>query len=251
MKRRGVRPIEVRTPRIVPHDERRPVWWWLLGVVLLAAALWQSFELGKRQDGLAAQRLAGELQGLRAQLDDQARRLAAAQAEAARYRRQAEVAEEAGRRAQQEIAALQEERARLRSEVELLKQLVARGSGTTLYVRDLILQPGAEPGRYHYQFTLVQLKESRQPTRGKLVMKILGRQGKKARQLDRSQFSPDGEKTMKLEFTNFQDVSGDIQLPEGFRPEKLRIEFLPRGNQKKLEITFPWPTAEAAHGQGG
>ncbi len=233
----------MQTPRIVHRDERRHWGWWLLALALLLAALWQVFEYGKRQGGYDAARVLAERMELAGEMERLERSLEEARAESARYRRQAEIEREASRRLQQEMSALQERITALQAEVRMLKELIASGAGS-LYLRDLSVEPAGD-GRYRYRFTLVQVREDVEQTRGKLVMKLIGRQGKKKRILDRSDFSPDKEKAVKLEFRHFRDVSGEMVLPEGFEPQRLRIEFLPRNKElKKLETTVPWPGRE-------
>ena len=89
--------------------------------------------------------------------------------------------------------------------------------------------------------SLVQVLEKVDVTKGKLLMKISGKRKGKRKRLDRSEFSEDGEKVLKLEFANYQDVDGEIILPEDFKPEGLLIEFLPRNKElKKMSRRFSW-----------
>lgn len=237
--------MRVRSPRIVHPDERRHRGLWLLAAVLAGLALWQAYQFGHRQGNLDGEALMAKRDRLVAALEAQNRRVEELQSEAARYRRSAQVEQQASRELQQDLVKLQEEQARLRSEVKMLKGLISSGAGS-LYIKDFSLSPGQQEGQYRYRFTLVQVKEDVETTRGKLLMKLAGRQGKKKKKLDRSQFAADGEKTLKLEFSHYQDLQGEIQLPEGFVPEELQIEFLPRNKGlKKLEASFPWPAQKA------
>ena len=236
-----VRPARVKPPRIIHPQDRRSQWWWVLGALLLALLLWQVYQLGRVQGGYDGRQANAEKQLLLEELGKQQQRLEQFQNEAARYQRQAQIEQQAGRELQEELVRLQDEQARLRSEVKMLKELISSGAGS-LYIKDFRLEPGQAPGRYRYAFTLVQVKESVDTTRGKLVMKISGVEGKKKKRLDQSDFSPDGDKAVKLEFKHYEDVSGEIRLPEGFKPKELKIEFLPRNKElKKLQTTLPWP----------
>ena len=213
-------------------------------MLLFVLILWQVYQFGRVQGGYDGQQAEAARQGLLAELRTRQQQLQEFQGQAARYQRQAQVEQQASRELQAELVRLQEEQARLRAEVKMLKGLISSGAGS-LYIKDFRLEPGETPGHYRYAFTLVQVKESVATTRGKLVMKISGVQGKKKKRLDRKDFSPDGDKAVKLEFKHFQDVSGEIRLPEGFRPRELRIEFLPRNKQlKKLETRIPWPSGQ-------
>jgi cell division protein FtsL len=233
--------MRVKSPRIIQHRERKNHWLWGLGMLVLAVALWQVYQFGRIQGGYDDRRVQAERQQLLAELNRLQEQLERFQGEAARYRRQAQIEQQAGRELQQELIRFQDEQARLRSEVKLLKGLISSGAGS-LYIKDFRLEPAGEPGRYRYAFTLVQVKEKVETTRGKLVMKLSGVMGKQKKRLDRAAFSPDGEKVIKLEFKHYEDVAGEILLPEKFRPRELKIEFLPRNKElKKLETTIPWP----------
>lgn len=237
----GVRPMRVRSPRIIHADDRRHHGLWLLAVILVGLALWQAYQFGRQQGGFDGRALSAERDRLVAELEAQVKRLEELRSEAVRYQRSVQIEQQASRELQRELVKLEDERARLRSEVNMLKGLISSGTGS-IYIKDFKLLPGEKPNQYRYRFTLVQVKEDVETTRGKLLMKLVGREGKKKKKLDRSQFAGDGEKALKLEFSHYQDLQGEIELPEGFDPEELQIEFLPRNKElKKLETTFPWP----------
>ncbi len=243
--------MRVRSPRIVQHDDHRRRWWLFAALLLLLAAMWQVFEFGKRRGGYDASKVLAERMQLAQKMAGLEKKLDEARAETARYRRQAQIERQASRQLQEELMRQQERVSSLQAEVQMLKGLVSSGAGT-LYVRDLKVEPAGEAARYRYRFTLVQVKEDVELTRGKLLMKLSGTLGKRRQKLDRSQFSPDGEKAVKLEFHNYQDVEGEIRLPEGFVPQELRIEFLPRNKQlKKLQVVFPWPKTEQGEKRRG
>lgn len=239
-----VKAPRVVSPRIVHQDGWRQLLWWALGLLLLIGVGWQAWELGKRQGGHDSRRSLAEKVALARQLDEQARSLAELRSEAARYRREAEIEKLAARELQKELIALQDERSRLKSEMEMLRGLISNNSGS-LYIRQFELQTLEQPRQFRYAFTLVQVMEKVKKTRGKLLMKISGRLKGKKKQLDRAAFSPDGEKTLKLEFQHYADIQGEIELPEGFVPSKIQVEFLPRNKElKKLHTVFPWPEEE-------
>ncbi len=212
----------------------------LLLLVLIGGIAWQIFEFGLRQGGFDRSRSAEEISRLGQELAQAETALKEARSEAVRYRRQAEIEVEANRELQEQLVSMQKEKADLKSEVEMLRSLISNGNGS-LYIRNLSLRPLDEAHHYRYSFTLVQVLEKVKTTRGKLVMKLSGKLKGKRKRLDRSEFSEDGEKVVKLTFSNYEDVSGKIQLPEDFQPESLLIEFLPRNKElKKLSRRFSW-----------
>ena len=49
---------------------------------------------------------------------------------------------------------------------------------------------------------------------------------------------------LKFRFRYFQDLAGDIALPEGFTPQRVLVTAQQNG-QEPLQATFPWPQDEA------
>ena len=231
------------------HD-RRGRWQLLLLLALIGGIAWQAYEFGVRQGGFERARSEEEISRLGRDLARAETALKEARSEAVRYRRQAEIEVEASRALQEQLVSAQREKADLKSEVEMLRSLISNDNGS-LYIRHFSLLPLDEENRYRYSFTIVQVLEKVETTRGKLVMKVTGKLKGKRKRLDRSEFSPDGEKVVKLAFSNYQDVSGEIQLPEGFRPASLLVEFLPRNKElKKLSRRFSWEDNLRSAGEG-
>ena len=53
-------------------------------------------------------------------------------------------------------------------------------------------------------------------------------------------------KDLSYRFKYFQNIEGDIELPEGFKPLRMSIEILPRGRERdKIEKSIPWPNEES------
>ncbi len=232
--------MRIKSPRIVHQHERRWRWQLLLLLLLLAAIGWQAYSWGVRQGGYDQERSTRESSALKTALEEQLAEIRELEAESVRYRRQAEIEQQASRELQQQLIGIEDERAALKSEVEMLRALVSSDTGS-LYVRNLILQPGEQANHYIYKFTIVQVLEKVKTTRGKLVMKVSGKLDGKKKRLDQAAFSGDDEKAVKLEFSNYKDVAGDMIFPEGFEPESILIEFLPRNKElKKLSKTFAW-----------
>jgi len=235
-----VKPKRIKSPRIVHQHDRRGFWQALLLVLLLGAVGWQAYSWGVRQGGYDRDRSTQEIVALKTALEEQQAEMRDLEAASVRHRRQAEIEQQASRELQQQLIAVEDEKAALQSEMEMLRSLVSNDNGS-LYIKNLKVQPAAGSNRFKCEFTIVQVMEKVGTTKGKLVMKVSGRlNGKKAR-LDRTEFSDDDDKAVKLEFSNYQDVRGDMQFPEGFEPQSILIEFLPRNKElKKLSKTFAW-----------
>ena len=235
-----IKPTRIKSPRIVHHHDSRRRWQLLLALLLLLVIGWQAYSWGVRQGGYDQQRADREIAALQAQVEEQQAKMRDLEAEAIRFRRQAEIETQAGRELQQQLIRIEDEKAVLQSEVEILRSLVSNDSGS-LYIKNFSLQAGEQMGRYKYGFTLVQVMEKIATTKGKLVVKVSGKLKKKKKNLGFADFSGDDKKALKLEFSNYKDISGDMQLPEDFKPETIQIEFLPRNKElKKLSKSFSW-----------
>ncbi|WP_456416264.1 DUF6776 family protein [Thiolapillus sp.] len=233
--------MRIKSPRIVHQHERPWRWRLLLLLALLGAVGWQAYTWGVRQGGYDRERSTAEIAALKTALEEQQAAIRDLEAASVRYRRQAEIEQQASRELQQQLIAAEDERAALKSEVEMLRSLVSSDTGS-LYIRNLVLRPGEQENQYTYRFTIVQVLEKVKTTRGKLVMKVSGKLDGKKKRLDYADFSGGEEKAVKLEFSNYKDVSGEMGFPQGFAPESMLIEFLPRNKElKKLSKTFVWP----------
>ena len=234
------RHLKVKKPRIIHHHDKSGRWLGLLLLLLALGAVILAFLFGLNQGGYYQKLADREVQDLSRQLQEQQELVSGLRSESVRYKRQAEIERQASRELQQQLIEAQNQVADLKSEVELLQSLISNDSGS-LYIKGMTVRPGAEPGRFEYSFTLVQVKEKIKKTQGKLLLKWIGRRKGKTVVLDRDEFAPDGKKTLKLGFANYLDVKGDMLLPEAFEPVALEVEFLPRNKGlKKMAKRYAW-----------
>lgn len=235
-----VKAARIRSPRIVHHQDDRRQWQILLLLILLAVIAWQAYSWGIRQGGYDSERSIGEISALTTALEQQQIEMRDLEAASVRYRRQAEIEQQASREIQQQLIGIEDEKAALQSEVETLRSLVS-DDNSSLYIKGFTLSPGDQENHYAYAFTIVQVLEKVKTTRGKLVIKVSGKLKGKKKRLDFEAISDGEEKAMKLEFSNYENVSGQMVLPEDFKAESILIEFLPRNKElKKLSNTFSW-----------
>jgi cell division protein FtsB len=235
-----VKAKRIKSPRIVHHHDSSRRWQLLLLLLLLVAVGWQAYIWGVRQGGYDGEQSVAEIAALKRSLEEQQNEVRDLSAEVVRYKRQAEIEQQASRELQQQLIAVEDAKASLQSEAEMLRSLVSTGNGS-LYVKNLELAPDVDQSGYVYKFTIVQVMEKVKTTRGKLVMKVSGKLKGKTKHLNQTEFSDSDEKAVKLEFSNYQDVAGTLKFPEGFVPKELVVEFLPRNKElKKMSKTFSW-----------
>ncbi|MEJ2452475.1 MAG: hypothetical protein P8047_17775, partial [Gammaproteobacteria bacterium] len=80
--------------------------------------------------------------------------------------------------------------------------------------------------------------------RGTLRMAFEGMLHNEARVFTLQQVSEKHIKEENFRFRYFQNIEGDIQLPAGFKPQRVTIKVIPRhrsSRKEPLEKTFDWP----------
>ena len=65
------------------------------------------------------------------------------------------------------------------------------------------------------------------------------------RTLEWKELASNVKKQSKFRFRYFQNMEGDILLPDGFKPAWIHITILPKGKKyKKLEKSYSWSISE-------
>lgn len=214
----------------------------LLFVLLLVSLGWQSFDIGRKRGGYDHSRAVHERSQLRDTILQQRQEISALNLETARYHRASQIDSEAMRKSQTDMMSLLDERAKLKKEVGFLRGLISSQSGP-VYVRDFKLVSTSVAGQYEYSFVVAQALDDFGVTKGKLQIALVGTVDGKQKEY------PESKK--KLEFFNYQEISGELSLPENFEPQYLQLEVLPSSKKlKKFSKHFAWSPASADGGHG-
>lgn len=215
-----------------------------LALMLLALGLgsWGVFLLGQQAAGLDNDSLRIERDRLRALL---------AETEAGNRRLSSRVvvlerAEQIDRQAYGEVERslkqVQDEMLELREEVAFYRGIVSpaeTASGLSV-TRFSLFGMGGE-GVYRFKLVLTQLRTNNRLVKGHARIAIEGvLQGKQTR-LSLKEVSGGTLGRLKLRFKYFQNIEGDIVLPEGFLPSRVIIEVVPVGKGwKPFKKSFDW-----------
>jgi hypothetical protein len=238
-----VQPRRILTPRIAPPGRN--------GLVLLVAGLlglalwsWQLFEAGRGWAGYDFERSRAQEAALHGRIEELEASVKQLRLEAASNARASQIDREAVRQAQDSLARLVEERARLTQEVSLLRGLLSSGRGP-LHVQNFSLRPQAD-GSVGYRFTVVQALRNIGATRGAVYLKVSGKQDGKATRLGLKELAVGGESRLPVDFTHYQDLEGVIRLPKDFQPESVTIDIRPKNRKlKRVTEVFQWQLAES------
>jgi hypothetical protein len=156
------------------------------------------------------------------------------------------VGEQAAQALRGAVSELRSEVAGLQEEVTFYKSLMAPSSLTKgLQIADLQLF-GAEDGTdFAYQLLLTQAQVRRDWVQGSVALSVRGVAPEAGPETERllsfADLDADGTYPLKFRFRYFQQLTGQVRLPTGFRPLEVLVTATPSGRGGEvLERTFPW-----------
>ncbi|MEL1265466.1 DUF6776 family protein [Pseudoxanthomonas putridarboris] len=228
-------------PTVPPPPLARPLLLALLAVVLLLAAGWGLRQVFAGGTGDAP---------TPAQLRAQQQRIDELEQRAATLARSDQISRDANRDLQATLSERDEEIAGLRADVAFYERFVgATAQRRGLSVHELTLQPQDER-TWHFTATLTQNLNRGAVNAGRLLVSVEGTQGNKLQRLAWSDLrqQPDAP-GLAYSFKYFQQVEGDLFLPEGFKPVRVIARLVPQ-NGAATEQSFPWVQAAGKGGAG-
>ena len=213
-----------------------------LGAALFAA--WWLYDLGKLRG-------VDELAGLRTEHAILKKRYGKLYKDAAQLREQVAILERSSKidhlaalDVKADLGQMEEELQAAREEIEFYRGIVAPGDVQPgLRIHRFTLEEGTAPGEYHYDLVLTQLKRNDRYITGVVDWKISGSMLGEQGELALAGVTNPPAKQLNFRFRYFQDLSGQITLPEGFEAERVILSIKPEGKGKlpPVEQAFDWP----------
>ncbi|MCM2336199.1 MAG: hypothetical protein NDI66_05390 [Pseudomonas sp.] len=190
----------------------------------------------------------GDVRAQLAERERDARRLEA-EAEQLRQRvstltRSDQISRDANRDLQGTLAERDEEISALRADVAFYERLVgATGQRRGLSVHALRMQPQGEGGAWHFTATLTQNLNRGAVSAGQLTFAIEGTRAGRLQTLAWPDLRQQpAAPPVGYSFKYFQQVEGDVFLPDGFTPVRVTVRLVPRGSAA-TEQSFTWAEA--------
>ncbi|WP_036210712.1 DUF6776 family protein [Novilysobacter arseniciresistens] len=157
-----------------------------------------------------------------------------------------QISRDANRELQGTLAERDEEIAGLRADVAFYERLVgATAQRRGLSVHAITMQPQSDLA-WHFQSTLTQNLNRGAVSSGRLTLSVEGSRAGRLQTLDwdalRQQEDAPG---VEYSFKYFQQVKGDVFLPEGFEPVRVTVRLQPRSGAA-VEQSFTWAQATGA-----
>lgn len=161
--------------------------------------------------------------------------------EVSTLRRSDQISREANRDLERTLAERDEEIAGLRADIAFYERFVgATGQRRGLSVHDLDMrQQGGDV--WHFTATLTQNLNRGAANTGRLTLGIEGTRNDRLEKLAWSGLRKlNNAPGLDYSFKYFQQVEGEVMLPEGFKPLRVTVRLVPAGGSA-VEQSFPWP----------
>ena len=211
---------------------RTPWKFWLQIIVIVAVSLfavWTAYSLGYRKAGYDNNVLNNEQQNLQEQIYQLGQKNTELRNKYIHLQRSTLVDKQAMTEVDTSLHDLQDEILELKEEIAFYRGIVAPvETASGLNITSLKLHGIGENSGYHFKLVLTQLMKNDSMVKGKAKIYVDGI-------LDGMQ------KDLNLKFKYFQNIEGDIVLPQGFVPSRVLIDLLPSGNHTtRIKKTFDW-----------
>ncbi len=193
------------------------------------------------------ERLLGDNQLLRQQLNEQGLALDQSRQSQENQQTRLDVAEQALAMVRRELAEQHAQIDELEQGVRFYRSLMAPGEQPEgLSVRSIELVPLAESRRYRYRLLVQQNARRHSLLTGNLLLEVIGSENGEAKSYQLATLSDQVDSQgIALRFKYFQAIEGELQLPEGFSPAKV-VAYAKAKKPKQVEVRkdFPWLVQE-------
>lgn len=179
--------------------------------------------------------------------DDLEGRIAELREQKALLERAAQIEREAYNDLDATLKVLQGEILELKEELAFYRGIVSpREASRGLQLQRVELQHNGVSRSYRYKVVLTQVVKNERLASGKLKLEVEGLRSGEPVTLALSEITEKSVKDLSYRFKYFQNIEGDIELPENFEPLRMNVEILPGGRQDdKIDKTIDWPTEES------
>lgn len=136
---------------------------------------------------------------------------------------------------QLELSATKEEVSRYRA--LLAPDSLARG----LQIGSFKILGTQEDRNFRFELLITQIESKRSTLSGTVSIDIVAEYQGKVISLPLSKVQKIDQYPLKYRFRYFQDFSGEVVIPSGYKPLRIEVTMAPAGrNAKKTKRTFPW-----------
>ncbi|MES9913165.1 MAG: DUF6776 family protein [Candidatus Sedimenticola sp. 4PFRAG1] len=238
--------MRLSSPRIVQTNSYRShVIGLIVVLALIAGVAWYSFDYGRNNAGGYELALLEENSHQREYIKELEAERTGLRERAAAFERSSQIDREAIKLVRGELKAFQDERMKLEQELAFLRGIVSSGvKKEGLFIQGFSLEPAGNGRKFRYRFTISQALKSAGTAQGWIHLGLDGMESGEVKQLSFKEITDGNVEKLKMRFNHFQDVDGEITLPNGFEPRNVIVEIKP--TTKKLSPVkkqFVWLVA--------
>ena len=137
---------------------------------------------------------------------------------------------------------MQSENMELKEELEFYHGIVGSADEVRgLQIRNFKLTKDESSQSFRYRLILTQFVRGNRYISGNVSLSVSGVHNGLEKSLSQEDFVQQGSDDMKFRFKYFQELQGEIVLPDGFVPLKITLDITPLDkSHKPIEQTFNW-----------
>jgi len=219
---------------------------WFLGLVALLIAGWSVFDYGRysaQYDSAEARRDKESFVEIRDALSTEIETL---REEKAVLKRAAQIERQAYNELDTTLKALQSEILELKEELAFYRGIVSpRDASRGLRLQKFNFEENGHSRTYRYKVVLSQVLKNDRVARGKVQLVFEGLLNEQPKTLRLRDVTEKRINELNYKFKYFQNIEGNVEIPEGFVASRIILRIFPRGRQKDMiEKTFDWPKQE-------
>lgn len=227
---------------VVPYRPMYKAMIFMAFLVALAAFSWLTYQYGKNE-GLALKiEVVEEKERVSQQLTESQRLIESMRQQIADLQVGGEIDDKANEEVRLSIESLQEEIAQLNEEINFYKGvMVPNAADKGLRIERLDVSSNV-PGRVKYSLLLTQVVDKHDYVQGGVQISVLGQEAGLEKRFNLSELDEEKDDSVRFRFRYFQNINGELIVPEGFEPREVMIIAQSSGaNAQRLEKTFDWP----------
>ena len=227
---------------VVPH---RPVYKTLIFMSFLVSMVmfsWLTYQYGISQGMALKVEVVKERDQISAELDEANQRLSEMGQKIADLEIGGVIDERANEEVQQTIEFLQDQIAQQNEEISFYKGVMLPNvANKGLRIERLDVTPNST-GRIKYSLLLTQVVDKHDYVQGNVEILLKGEEGAAEKSLQLSQLDREKTDEVRFRFRYFQNINGEMMIPEGFEPREFMVVAQSGGrNGQRLEKSFEWP----------
>lgn len=214
----------------------------VLALVSVLLLVWGAYLFGQQAAGLDNTALLVEREQLLAKLAESEANTSRLRARLAVMARAAQIDRQAYAAIEDSLKQEQDEMLELREEVAFYRGIVSPAeTASGLSITRFSVFGMGEVGVYRFKLVLTQLRTNNRLVKGHARIAIAGVLNGQQTQLSLKEVSGGTLDRLKLRYKYFQNIEGDIVLPEGFLPSRVIVEVMPVGKGwKRFKKSFDW-----------